>query len=464
MKQSVDALSLLSPRRIDILTRYRLMQAMSQATSSSWGIEMYREYLERCNLKSGYVDGHKTSFEHYLSDFSSLFISLKENGFQDNANAIPVVGGIPINGAHRTAACIALKISTQIEEVDEPRYQQTYEYLESIGYPKDFIHDVSLAYVELKTTTRYLMLVGGVHQEHVNFKKTMCDLFQIVGYSQFRVSLFGQSNLIKTMYSDNDWWEESYIDGFKSLRFTGGDASNLATIVFIDTLEDLVKVKEDLRKKILADDIFKRRIHGSDNHFQTLYMAQSVLNRNSIHYLNNSSLNTDSPILAKISKAAERGKLNISDYCLVGSSVMELYGIRNARDIDMVSNKTCDSKFSMYGLDIDAIEHRDSHPTYSFLNSDPRFFFWVNGIKVMSLDSLITFKLNRGTPKDRDDLEMIFNFLREKTFHFSTKQKIRVNRRSLKVRAYALLNRFLPDRIFRGLLHLYRSLRSASKA
>jgi hypothetical protein len=124
----------------------------------------------------------------------------------------------------------------------------------------------------------------------------------------------------------------------------------------------------------------------------------------------------------------------------------------------MVSNKTNDSKFSMHGLDIDAVEHRDSHPTYSFLNSDPRFFFWVNGIKVMSLDSLVTFKLNRGTPKDRNDLEMIFNFLSGETFHFSKRQKIRVNRRSLKVRAYALLDGFLPDRIFRGLLHLYRSL------
>jgi hypothetical protein len=458
MKERVDALSLLSPRRIDILTRYRFMQAMSQAISPSWGIEMYREYLERCNLKSGYVDGHKTSFEHYLSDFSSLFISLKENGFQDNEHPIPVVDGIPINGAHRTAACIALKIHPRIEEVDEPRYQQTYEYLESIGYPKDFIDDVSLAYVELKTTTRFLMLVGGVQYEHEHFKKTLCDLFQIVGHSQFRVSLSGQSNLIKTMYSDNDWWEDSYIEGFKSLRFTGGDAWNLATIVFIDTLEDLVQVKEDLRKKILVDDAFKRRIHGSDNHFQTLQMAQSVLNRNSIHYLNNSSLNASLPILAKISKAAEKGKLAIGDYCLVGSSVMELYGIRSARDIDMVSNKTNDSKFSMHGLDIDAVEHRDSHPTYSFLNSDPRFFFWVNGIKVMSLDSLVTFKLNRGTPKDRNDLEMIFNFLSGETFHFSKKQKIRVNRKSLKVRAYTLLDGFLPDRIFRGLLHLYRSL------
>ena len=187
-------------------------------------------------------------------------------------------------------------------------------------------------------------------------------------------------------------------------------------------------------------------------------MAQSVLNRNSVHYLNNSSLNADSPILAKISEAAEKGKLSIGDYCLVGSSVMELYGIRRARDIDIVSNKTSYSKSSICGLDIDAVEHRDSHPTYSFLNSDPRFFFWVNGIKVMSLDSLVTFKLNRGTPKDRNDLEMIFNFLSGKAFHFSKRQKTRVTRRSLKIRAFALLDDFLPDRIFRGLLRLYRSL------
>ena len=55
------------------------------------------------------------------------------------------------------------------------------------------------------------------------------------------------------MYSDNEWWDKSYIEGFKSLRFTGGDASNLATIIFIDTLEDLVEVKEDLRKALIQN-------------------------------------------------------------------------------------------------------------------------------------------------------------------------------------------------------------------
>jgi len=457
----VDALTLLSPKRIDILTRYRFMQAMANNTSPAWGLEMYREYIERCNLTSGYVDGHKTSFEHYLSDFSSLFISLRADGFKAEAQPIPIVGGVPINGAHRTAACLALKIEPRVEEVDASSYQQTYSYLESLGYPKDLLNDVSLAYVELKSTTRYLMLTGGDYQEHSRFREELEKLFDVVGVSNITCSPVGQNGLLRVMYSDNEWWEESLIDKFRSLRFVNGDASCAATIIFIDTLEDLVDIKDNLRNLILGHEKFKRRIHGSDNHFQTLLMAQTVLNKNSVHYLNFSNPQIESKVIPKISSLREKSQSPSNSICLVGSTVMELYGIRKARDLDFISDQSVSAKTSWRGVDLDAPEHRDLRPLYTSLTSDPRFFFWLNGTKVMSLDSLIVFKFYRAAEKDKSDLKLIIDFLHLNDSDFNQPlPKSRNFLMSLKRTLYKSAKNCLPRFMRKALASIFHLLRS----
>lgn len=47
---------LLTPTRLDILARYRYAHAIANKYSPIWGFTIYREFLEKSSLKSGYSE------------------------------------------------------------------------------------------------------------------------------------------------------------------------------------------------------------------------------------------------------------------------------------------------------------------------------------------------------------------------------------------------------------------------
>jgi hypothetical protein len=91
----------------------------------------------------------------------------------------------------------------------------------------------------------------------------------------------------------------------------------------------------------------------------------------------------------------------------VGSGVLSIYGLRDARDLDIVIAPEHIEAAAKHGVESNNA-HWESHGfEIRQLLYDPRNYFCFNGIKFLSVDPLIKLKTKRGEEKDFVDLSLI---------------------------------------------------------
>jgi hypothetical protein len=318
-----------------------------------------------------------------------------------------------INGAHRTA--LALVTNQQIPILDTPdRPSPLYnsEKIKSLGLSNAIFDDLFLAYTELKSSTRYLMLLGCDSATHDSFQSALENTPGFIGKKVINLTEIGIRRLLLLMYGSNDWWKNELLEEFVSLRFDDSRATAMATVCFLDLSSevDLLDLKEKLRGGLLKNFKYDRNIHSADTHVETLLMAQAVLNFNSRYHLNNAPLFSEERILHELA-GFEIPTSERSNFCVTGSSTLELFGIRSAADVDLVQG-TSEIGNPKFNSSIKyTYQHSELFPDYSEKVYDPRHYMYVSGYKFLSLNSSLLYKLVRNQKKDVADVKLIQQFL-----------------------------------------------------
>ena len=140
----------------------------------------------------------------------------------------------------------------------------------------------------------------------------------------------------------------------------------------------------------------------SDYSSDTYRISSSLLNTNSIHFLNNGT-NDISESTKNLLKTYFENNVD-EDYCLTSSLILEMYGLRKANDVDYLHKN--DKKLENFGL------HSGVWLEYYKENKDdiiynPSNYFYFNGLKFASLKVVKEMKNNRKEPKDINDLKLI---------------------------------------------------------
>ena len=127
-------------------------------------------------------------------------------------------------------------------------------------------------------------------------------------------------------------------------------------------------------------------------------MADILLSSNTISFLNKCE-----PLRYKSTfKLLEEAKrLNKeTNVCFTGSIVLSLYGIREANDIDYITEQSNDKD-----------SHNDLLPIYKLKKEQalyqPDLHFTFFGLRFLTLDCVKEFKHNRNEGKDADDIKLI---------------------------------------------------------
>ena len=144
-------------------------------------------------------------------------------------------------------------------------------------------------------------------------------------------------------------------------------------------LSKLVELKEKCR------DLFglgKHSLHMSDYMEDTFRICSSLLNDNSVHFLNKHtgkiSVNTQNML-----KDYLKTKIDKEDYCLTSSVVLEMYGLRTAKDLDYFHRDNKELPLEYAGL------HSGKWEGYYHTQKDniiysPENHFYFNGFKFAS--------------------------------------------------------------------------------
>lgn len=166
-------------------------------------------------------------------------------------------------------------------------------------------------------------------------------------------------------------------------------------------------------------------IHISDDSSESLRISEQLLNNNSIHFFNNSVIKNNKKFnyyFNKFDKWIKDNSLDKDRFCIEGSSVMSVYGLRDAADLDYISLDSIecpDKDISLHAKCTDINKKYIHQRIY-----DPRHHFYYNGYKFLTLEKLYESKINSNGMKVNQDLTMIKGLMLKQSVILILKKKI----------------------------------------
>ena len=378
-----NPIDLLTHKRFDVVIKYLYASNLS----SGFFKNAYKEHL---GVWNGFTEDKrkKSTFE----DFDNSFISMIHNKVDEPVPVNPE--GHLANGAHRLAAALyrqrPINIRSTTAKENYP-IEADYKVFLRKGLHRHIMKRTALEYAKLKSNTYIVSLFPIAHTRMDEVMDIIEKHSNIFYTSSEGFNDKGQLGLIKEIYLSEGWASEKGI--MKKCKQCFRGMGNV-TFVLIDA-KNLETVKE-MKKKLRA--LFKvgnHSVHINDYHEDTIRIAKTVFNRNSINFLNNRK-SVSFPNYKKLMANMKPDDNTI----ITGSTVLSLYGLRDCKDIDLIyfNNPPIDSHNqylgNLYKLTLDAIFN------------NPLYHLYHNGFKYVSLDVIKNMKKRRNEPKDIIDVKL----------------------------------------------------------
>lgn len=377
---------------IDLLTYKRFDVPIKYMYASNLSSNFYKNaYKEHLRVWNNFREGtpNKNGFEDFDNAFKSIINSVVDEPVPVNNE------GHLANGAHRLAAALYHQrpINTRNTKSNE-NYPilADYKYFAKKGLSQTIMKRTALEYAKLKPNTHIICLFPIAHtriQEVMNIISKYCNIFY---HSSTQLNSEGQLGLMKEIYLDDGWANEEGIRRKGNQCFMGNPN---VTFVLVDG-KNLETVKE-MKKKIRAlFNVGNHSVHINDSHEETVRIAKTVFNDNSIHFLNNRK-NISFP---KYKKLMTNMKPNDNEV-ITGSTVLSLYGLRDCKDIDLIyyNNPPADSHN----------QYLETHYklTLDDIINNPLYHLYYQGFKYVSLNVIKNMKKLRNEQKDIIDVNLI---------------------------------------------------------
>ena len=404
--------------RIDLVAKYNLAKAMITGRQDKWGETVYDDILYRWSwFYEDNAPTQKIGRESFYAELRKLIESVKRLGFCENLSLIPVGEcGEIIDGSHRVAVCAALNIEVSVVEIPEQSAKFNYQFFREKGVSREVLQHLGQEFC-FNCPDSYMLILFPSAEEHLeritSLVKEQCD---VVYEDKVLLNENGSLNLIVELYSHQSWIgnAKNLFEGARSKRdlcFTKEGPVHVFA-VRSGSVSDILQLKKVVRD-IAGNG--NHSIHTTDTHEETIIASGMLLNSNSVARLNSMRKVPSEAFRSKLCKLAfSKDYSNYSDFqghvCVSGSSVLELFSLRKAEDLDLVfgsgharSKDFADNhnaELLRFGFDPDIIV------------KDPRKHLFWQGIKFMSPSVLFSLKERRGEPKDLSDIVLLTNLLK----------------------------------------------------
>ncbi len=408
----VEPLTLINEKRIDVIAKYIYVKYKEHGINSKWALELYNEHIRVLNNFNENDGSGKTGQKAFLSSFNKTIDSIRTEGFDEQISVIPISyeNGL-IEGAHRLAAGLYLGKTVSTLMFSHEGWYYDYQYFRKKGLPEEILDNIALEYCRLIKDLKTVLLFPSAIGKTELVMNILQESGEIYYYKEIKLKNEGSRYLMMQIYKGEKWlgsWQNQFSGAKSKANYCFKSEEPLRLFIFRPiTGINVFDLKEKIRK---IYNIEKHSVHINDTYDETINIASALLNKNSIHFLNNVKLNSFikfQSLFDSFEKVADQRNITIEDICLTGSSVLALYGLRDANDLDYVKSE----KSSLIKI-TDEIKCHDSEAKYYPTNFDniifnPRNHFYFNGIKFATLDIVKQLKEKRTEYKDIKDIELI---------------------------------------------------------
>ena len=411
--ERIDAAELLLPERFDLAAKTLLARSIREGRDLTWAKEVYREHLDRWSGgKFIEQDGSgKAGFDVYIETLISIQRQMSETGWDSDVSVLPVSkDGVIHDGAHRTGVAIDLGLSVPLVKSNVEARVYDYRFFRACGVRDAYLDAMALEYCE-RTANSYIAYLFPVKGRDDERAITCLRKVGAVYYDrEIDLNRQGVHNLVAQIYRGEPWLGTA-ANGFAGAeshvknRFIPGQ--DVRCVFFqSNDLSAVVEAKSQIR------DIYNQGnypVHINDTHEEIVRVGRQILNANGRHFMNHGRPGqypkTHQRLEMLRCKIRDEG-LDPHDYIIDSSSVLALYGLRPANDLDYLHTGTV-----LPDLSGEFQSHNGELPNYPYtlkeILSDPRHYFFYDGVKVASLRLVAEMKEIRGEAKDKRDVELI---------------------------------------------------------
>lgn len=322
----------------------------------------------------------------------------------------------------RQVKFIREKVTNRLSAVPDHPNVNWLELL-AMGVPGYQVGAKVLDYCMQESSTRafvFFSLDESQVKKLVDFMANVNGL-NIVYAANLELSQVGVLNLIELCYGHKPWFTNRVRR--KMSRERSVYSSRVSVILYSGwdkEYDNVQKLKADLRG-MLPKLTFERRIHGTDDSVDTLTLVEAITNPNTMDLIGRVLVSRGDRVFSRVPDFVR----NNPDVCIDGSSIMELYGLRKSRDLDLICiGEMLRSTIEARGYDVNNDRYDWLPISSDEVISDPHLHVRLFGLKFTSLATrqLVLgfephYKQGALNPKKIRDLQSIslFNLGKPKT-------------------------------------------------
>jgi hypothetical protein len=399
--------------RFDLIIKYLYVKCYIKKYNTSYFLDLYKKHIIAFN---GAKEDNKKNLNDFINSFNMLIDNLKTNGYNNNF-PITIYNNLITNGAHRFSSCYYLNIQPNIIKSRCFNLNYNYKFFENRKLEKILIEDTILQGIKINKNLRCLLFFPKFYKDKKNFN-TSIEIIKknsVIFYEKYiQLTKLGLSNLVKELYRGEEWIGGLFPKGINpggKYNYVVDNSTNLQEIyLIILNTNDILQIKKNIRS------IYNNHhcVHTTDFLLDTFRTASSLLNLNSIYFLNNSKMDNISingrKLLESYFKIIDNN-LNSEEFCITSSIILELFGIRFAKDLDYlnVNNEKISDNINISCHDNNWIKYYTlSRDDIIF---DPKYHFYFNGFKFATLNVIKEMKEKRFENKDEIDIDLIKKYL-----------------------------------------------------
>jgi methyltransferase, FkbM family len=410
-------IELIGNRRFDIIAKYLYAKYKKLGVQSNWAELLYMNHIYAFNGGIEEDGSGKDSVRDFLVNFDELLDSIARNGFDYDKSVVPIgVHGEPLDGAHRVAACLQYELKVPVVRLNYScRYD--YRYFMSRGLDRQWCDPVALELAQLCTDS-YVVTVFPSAQGK---EQELVELIEMYGDICYRkdvtLNRTGALNLIKVMYKGEPWlggWANNFAGAKgKADPCFQKDGPVRVFLIRASDPDRLVLLKKQIRELF---GIGNHSVHINDRHEETIRLAQTFFNDNSIHFLNYSKVDRRFGKFIDLHERyklwLERSGLPMDYFCVDSSAVLGAYGIREPNDLDFIcfGDQVQPGYVDVSNHEAELIYHVKPKDEIIF---NPAYHFYYDGVKYASIAIVKGMKNKRSEGKDAMDVQLIDHFFEQ---------------------------------------------------
>lgn len=439
-------LAILNPRalplhgRFDIVAKALYARQRLGLLSERESVVARRLYAQHIHIRTGGAEpgdeSRKGSIGDFVTQFDALIDSMARTGF-DTYHPVPYSqeNFLPLNGAHRIAAALAVGSDVALEFRPGPGGLWDMNWFAAHGFSRDDRDLLLRVWAELKGAKACIVLLwSAVEAQWEAIERDVAAVMPIVEARTVALPQDAFTELVHDIYSF-DWGPKTGDNIARKVDLLAPFSPRLR-VLFCEVPD---QAAHDLprRMKIALRDAYADV--SPVDHFTTLHVSEGEKELGHLLNIFASSnnlrrLSQRTPLragfvdlLAEMRSTIDMHGIAADDCCVVGSSILDVFGLRAADDVDFTLSSAV--RFARFDggvtqltprVDVVSFNYPRSFSSVQALTDDEMIadrdaHFHVRGVRFADPRIVLTRKQHQRRDKDMRDIGLLGRFFERHT-------------------------------------------------